>query len=88
MAKRRLPWARWCNKLHSTICIVLLSEFVSQNMWLQQYVRAYIYYVGSLVAQQVKKSTCNAGDLDSMPGLGGSPWEGKDYSLQYFGLEN
>ena len=31
-----LPWARWCNKLHSTICIVLLSEFVSQNMWLQQ----------------------------------------------------
>ena len=27
-----LPWARWCNKLH--ICIVLLSEFVSQNAWL------------------------------------------------------
>ena len=23
------------NKLHSTICIVLLSEFVSQNAWLQ-----------------------------------------------------
>ena len=31
-----LPWARQCNKLHSTICIVLLSEFVSQNAWLQQ----------------------------------------------------
>ena len=31
-----LPWARRCNKLHSTICIVLLSEFVSQNVWLQQ----------------------------------------------------
>ena len=31
-----LPWARRCNKLHSTICIVLLSEFVSQNAWLQQ----------------------------------------------------
>ena len=35
LAKRRLPWARWCNKLHSTICIVLLSEFVFQNTRLQ-----------------------------------------------------
>ena len=33
--KETLPWARRCNKLHSTICIVLLSEFVSQNAWLQ-----------------------------------------------------
>ena len=32
--KETLPWPRRCNKLHSTICIVLLSEFVSQNMWL------------------------------------------------------
>ena len=32
-----LPWARRCNKLHSTICSVLLSEFVSQNSWLQQH---------------------------------------------------
>ena len=31
-----LPWARRSNNLHSTICIVLLSEFVSQNSWLQQ----------------------------------------------------
>ena len=33
--REALPWPRQCNKLHSTICIVLLSEFVSQNMWLQ-----------------------------------------------------
>ena len=32
-----LPWACQCNKLHSTICSVLLSEFVSQNTWLQQH---------------------------------------------------
>ena len=32
-----LPWAHQCNKLHSTTCIVLLGEFVSQNMWLQQF---------------------------------------------------
>ena len=34
LAKTRLPWARGCNKLHSTICIVLLSEFVSRKAWL------------------------------------------------------
>ena len=33
-----LPWVRWCNKLHSTICIVLLSEFVSWNAWLQHHI--------------------------------------------------
>ena len=35
-----------------------------------------------------KESSCNAGDLGSVPGLGGSPREGKDYPLQYSGLEN
>ena len=28
-------WARWCNKLHSTTCIALLTEYVSRNAWLQ-----------------------------------------------------
>ena len=37
LAKKRLLWARRYNKLHSTICIVLLNEFVSQNAWLQQW---------------------------------------------------
>ena len=35
-----------------------------------------------------KESTCNAGDLDSIPGLGRSPGEGKGYAIQYSGLEN
>ena len=35
-----------------------------------------------------KKSTCNAGDLGSIPGLGRSPGEGKGYPLQYSDLEN
>ena len=35
-----------------------------------------------------KESTCNAGDLGSVPGLGRSPGEGKYYPLQYSGLEN
>ena len=35
-----------------------------------------------------KESTCNAGDLGSIPGLGKSPGKGKGYPLQYSGLEN
>ena len=35
-----------------------------------------------------KESTHNAGDLGSIPGLGRSPGEGKDYPLQYSSLEN
>ena len=35
-----------------------------------------------------KESTCNLGDLGSIPGLGRSPGEGKGYSLQYSGLES
>ena len=35
-----------------------------------------------------KESTCNAGDLGSIPGLGRSPGGGKGYPLQYSGLEN
>ena len=35
-----------------------------------------------------KESTCNAGDLGSIPGLGRSPGEGIGYPLQYSGLEN
>ena len=35
-----------------------------------------------------KESACNVGDLGLIPGLGRSPGEGKDYPLQYSGLEN
>ena len=35
-----------------------------------------------------KESTCNAGDLGLIPGLGRFPGERKGYPLQYSGLEN
>ena len=35
-----------------------------------------------------KESTCNAGDLGSVPELGRSPGEGNGSPLQYSGLEN
>ena len=34
------------------------------------------------VAQLVKESACSAGGPGSIPGLGGSPGEGKGYPLQ------
>ena len=47
-----------------------------------------IYVLHSTSGSAGKESTCNVGDLDSIPGLGISPGEGKGYSLQYSGLEN
>ena len=34
------------------------------------------------------ESTCSAGDLGSIPGLGKSPGEGKGHPVHYSGLEN
>ena len=45
-------------------------------------------YMGFPCGSAVKESTCNAGDLGSIPGLGRSPGEGKGYPLQYSALEN
>ena len=41
-----------------------------------------------MVAQVIKKSACNAGDLGSIPGLGRSLGEGNGNPLQYSCLEN
>ena len=35
-----------------------------------------------------KESSCNAGDLDLIPGLGRFPGEGQGYPLQHSGLKN
>ena len=45
-------------------------------------------YMGFPCGSASKESTCNAGDLGSIPGLGRSPGKGKGYPLQYSGLEN
>ena len=45
-------------------------------------------FLGFFVAQLVKKSTCNAWDLGSVPGLGRAPREGKGHPLWYSGLKN
>ena len=45
-------------------------------------------FVGFPCGSAGKESSCNVGDLGSIPGLGRSPGEGKGYPLQYSNLEN
>ena len=47
-----------------------------------------LVFLGFPCGSAGKESACNAGDLGSIPRLGRSPGEGKDYLLQYSGLEN
>ena len=44
--------------------------------------------LGFLGDSDRKESTCNAGDIGSISGLGRSAGEGNSYPLQYSGLEN
>ena len=45
-------------------------------------------FLGFPCGSDGKESTCNTGDLGSIPGLGRSPGDGNSYPLQYAGLEN
>ena len=47
-----------------------------------------LLFVGFSGGSDSKESACNEGDLGLIPGLGRTPGEGKDYPLQYSGLEN
>ena len=48
----------------------------------------FCYTLGLPCGSAGKESSCNFGDLGSIPGSGRSPGEGKGYPLQYSGLEN
>jgi len=45
-------------------------------------------FLGFPYGSASKESTCNAGDLGLIPGLGRCPGEEKGYPFQYSGLEN
>ena len=48
----------------------------------------YIMYFSFPCNSVGKEYVCNAGDLDSIPGLGRSPGEGNGNPLQYSCLQN
>ena len=64
-----------------SVCFII----VIQLMMSQDRIDIWGLFPGSSAG---KESACNKEDLGSIPGLGGSPGEGKSYPLQYSGLEN
>ena len=81
---------------------ILIAQLVKnlsamQGPWFDSWVRKIpwsrdrlptLVFLGFPCGSAGKESTCRAGDLGSIPGLGRSPGKGKGYSLQYSGLEN
>ena len=63
-------------------------QFLGQEDPLEKGQATHSSILGVPCALVGKESTCNAGDLGSIPGLGRCPGEGKGYPLQCFGLEN
>ena len=68
--------------------MIVLVRVLQGNRSNRRYRYISHIYMGFPCGSAGKESTCNVGDLDSIPGLGRSPGEGKDYPLQYSGVEN
>ena len=66
-----------CWAYHRYICIQI-----------ETFIDVCVYILGFPCGSADKESSCDAGDLGSIPGLGRCPGEGKGYPLQYSGLEN
>ena len=70
--------------------IYFIWHFLSLNTLAQGIYTLHIYsvYIHIPSGSAGKESTCNAGDLSLIPGLGRSPGEENGYPLQYSGHEN
>ena len=74
------------NWLVSHLCHREQSPLHSQRVG--SFPRTHRSHQGALYTSTGKESTCSAGDVGSIPGLGRSPGEGNGYPLQYSDLEN
>ena len=80
-----------CRKKHFKCYMKIMWIF-----WFSAYWTPIVYTVQYVFMEDLgfpggsdgKKSACNAGDLGSIPGSGGSPEEGNGNPLQYSCLEN
>ena len=94
----RIPWTEDPGRLQSQVSLVVQlvknslalqdpgSIFGRKIHWRRDRLPTPVF-LGFPGGSADKESTCNEGDLGSIPGLGGSPGERKGYSLQYSGLE-
>ena len=78
-----LSWKRICLQCRRS----WFDSWVGKIHWRRDRLPTPVF-LGFPCGSADKESTCNVGDLGSIPGLGRSPWEGKEYPLQYSGLEN
>ena len=62
--------------------------FNSINNWKCKIPKIFRHFKMFLGGSDGKESTCNAGDMGSIPGLGRSPGEGNGNPLQCSCLEN
>ena len=58
---------------------------MSDSLLGSQFYHLHLGFLGFPCGSAGKESSCNVGDLGSIPGLGRSPGEGKG---QYSGMEN
>ena len=64
------------------------SLLLLTTAWNPHHSSSEVKWLGSPGGSADKETTCYAGDLGSVPGLGRSPGEAEGYPLQYSGLEN
>ena len=67
--------------------LLIVNSLVSDSEILVSENKALFYLKGFPGDSDGKESTCNVGDLDSIPGLGSSPRGGHGNPLQYCFLE-
>ena len=82
------------NQKEKLSCPVTIAEFNRKKKDSSSYLARtqpmkrhgfFVYFLGSSADRE---ASCNAGDLDSIPGLRRSPAEGNGYPLQYSGLDS
>ena len=81
----------WLNNIHKAPNIVhksLSKKCQKEELLICTFCIFSSIFLGFPCGSAGKESSCNAGDLGSIPGLGRSPREGKGYPLQYSGLKN
>ena len=82
------------NQKEKLSCPVTIAEFnrkkkdSSSYLARTQSVKSHGVFVYFLDSSADREASCNAGDLDPIPGLRRSPGEGNGYPLQHSGLDS
>ena len=83
-------WKKWPNAYKGTVPLHQeeIENIINRPITSTEIKTVIKNLLGFPCGSAGKESTCNTGDLGSIPGLGRCPGEGKGYPLQYSGLQN